>query len=162
MKKKAFTLVEIMVVMGIIAVLATLIIGGISIARKTAAESTNRTNAKSLETALEIYYAKNKKYCVPSNDANAATSPICNGDTGCGVSGNSECVWDFKAQADHLVAGGYLNSTIDTGCPVGKFNVGGGRVHMEAQQYNVYISKSTCAEISSDNSASYLEKYTHK
>jgi prepilin-type N-terminal cleavage/methylation domain-containing protein len=65
--KKAFTLIELMVVMAIIAVLAVLIIGAIILARRTATETTHRSNAKSTQTALEGYYASNKKYPATSN-----------------------------------------------------------------------------------------------
>jgi prepilin-type N-terminal cleavage/methylation domain-containing protein len=53
--KRAFTLIELMVVMAIIAVLSTLIIGAISIARKTAKNTEATGTAKTLETALESY-----------------------------------------------------------------------------------------------------------
>ena len=64
MKKKnlGFTLVELMVVMAIIAVLATLIIGAVSIARKSSVATVNRGNAKSLQIALEACYAATRAY----------------------------------------------------------------------------------------------------
>jgi prepilin-type N-terminal cleavage/methylation domain-containing protein len=65
--KKAFTLIELMVVMAIIAVLAVLIIGAIILARRTSTETTHRSNAKSTQTALEGYYASNKKYPFDTN-----------------------------------------------------------------------------------------------
>ena len=63
MRRKGFTLIEVMVVMAIIAVLAVLIIGAISLARRTASETTNRSNAKTIQTALEAVFVKNKVYC---------------------------------------------------------------------------------------------------
>jgi prepilin-type N-terminal cleavage/methylation domain-containing protein len=69
--KKAFTLIEVMVVMAIIAVLAILIIGAIQLARKTATETTARSNAKGVQTALERVYATNKVYC------GAGSAPTC-------------------------------------------------------------------------------------
>ena len=61
-QSKGFTLIELMVVMAIIAVLAVLIIGAIQIARKTSTETANRSNARTIQTALEGYYARNKAY----------------------------------------------------------------------------------------------------
>jgi prepilin-type N-terminal cleavage/methylation domain-containing protein len=61
--KKGFTLIEVMVVMAIIAVLAVLIIGAITLARNTSRETTNRSNAKTVQTALEGVYAKYRMYC---------------------------------------------------------------------------------------------------
>ena len=61
-KTKAFTLIEVMVVMAIIAVLAVLIIGAIQLARRTATETTHRSNAKSIQTGMEGFYAKSKQY----------------------------------------------------------------------------------------------------
>ena len=43
-KNQGFTLIELVVVMAIIAVLAVLVIGAITVARNTAAETTNRSN----------------------------------------------------------------------------------------------------------------------
>jgi type IV pilus assembly protein PilA len=63
MKKKGFTLIELVVVMAIIAVLAVIIIGAIVVARNTATETTNRANANILRTALESYYSRYKVYC---------------------------------------------------------------------------------------------------
>lgn len=62
-QKRGFTLIEVVIVMAIIAVLAALVVGAITIARKTATETTNRNNAKTLNTCLEAYYARFKAYC---------------------------------------------------------------------------------------------------
>lgn len=61
--KQGFTLVELMVVMAIIAVLATMIIGAIQLARSTATETVHRSNVKAVQTALEGYFATNRTYC---------------------------------------------------------------------------------------------------
>lgn len=63
MKQKGFTLIELVVVMAIIAVLALLVIGAIIVARRTATETTNRSNMKTVQTALEATFAKYKTYC---------------------------------------------------------------------------------------------------
>ncbi len=57
-----FTLIELVVVMAIIAVLATLIIGAIKIARTTAAETEHMSDARTLQAGLEAYYARYKSY----------------------------------------------------------------------------------------------------
>lgn len=64
MKKRnlGFTLIELMVVMAIIAVLAVLFIGAITIARNTAKETTNRSNGKTLQVAIEAYFTKMAGY----------------------------------------------------------------------------------------------------
>ncbi len=62
-EKQGFSLIEIMVVMAIIAVLATLVIGAVQLARRTATETTHRSNAKTIQVALEANYAKFRYYC---------------------------------------------------------------------------------------------------
>lgn len=62
MKKKGFTLIELVVVMAIIAVLAVLIIGAITVARRTSTETIHRSNARTVQTATEAYYTKAKSY----------------------------------------------------------------------------------------------------
>lgn len=62
MKKKGFTLIELVVVMAIIAVLAMLVVGAIIVARNTAKETANRTNAKAIEAAMEAAYSRTRTY----------------------------------------------------------------------------------------------------
>lgn len=61
-KQKGFTLIELVVVMAIIAVLALIIIGAIILARRTSIETANRGNARTIQTAMESYYARSKSY----------------------------------------------------------------------------------------------------
>lgn len=70
--RQGFTLIEVVVVMAIIAVLALLVIGAITVARNTAKETAHRSNAKTLQSALEAYYAKNRNYTGLSNGTFAA------------------------------------------------------------------------------------------
>ncbi len=82
-KKKGFTLIELVVVMAIIAVLSVLIIGAITIARRSSVETANRGTAKTIQTGLESYYAKNKAYPATSGtvtfDALVGTGGALNG-----------------------------------------------------------------------------------
>lgn len=61
-KNQGFTLIEVVVVMAIIAVLAALIIGAITVARNTAEETIHRSNAHAIQVALEAMYAKTRSY----------------------------------------------------------------------------------------------------
>lgn len=83
MKRKGFTLIELVVVMAIIAILSVLVIGAITVARRTSTETANRGTAKSIQTGLEAYYAKNKQYPATSGtvtfDAIVATGGALNG-----------------------------------------------------------------------------------
>lgn len=72
--KKGFTLIELMVVMAIIAVLAVLMIGAIQLARRTATETTHRSNAKTVQTGLEGYFARNKTYPAASGTVSLTTA----------------------------------------------------------------------------------------
>lgn len=73
---KGFTLIEVVVVMAIIAVLALLVIGAITVARNTAKETTHKSNAKTLQVGLEAYYAKNKSYPTTSGSFNGTATIV--------------------------------------------------------------------------------------
>lgn len=60
--KKGFTLIELMIVMAIIAVLSTLIIGAVTIARRSARDTQRRANMKNIQVALEAKFASTKSY----------------------------------------------------------------------------------------------------
>jgi len=72
--KKGFTLIELVVVMAIIALLALLIIGAIIVARRTATETANRSNAKTVQVALESRFAATRQYPVVNGNINAAAN----------------------------------------------------------------------------------------
>lgn len=63
-KEGGFNLIELLVVMAIIAVLISLVIAAISIARRGTRNTERRSNAQSIKAALEDYYARNKEYPV--------------------------------------------------------------------------------------------------
>lgn len=121
-----YTVVEIVIVMGIIAVLTTLVIGGIFIARQTSRESANRNNAKAFQIALENYFSEYKEYPAiggtsfidGTNDIvtlNTTTtfrnSPLAaiNLQGGCANGG----AWVVKSGPDH---GGYEIAVLDSTC----------------------------------------------
>jgi prepilin-type N-terminal cleavage/methylation domain-containing protein len=60
LKKKGFTLIELVVVMAIIAVLSLLIIAAITAARRQSVNTQRTGNAKTIEIALESFAAKNQ------------------------------------------------------------------------------------------------------
>lgn len=113
--KKGFTLIELMVVMAIIAVLAVLIIGAIQIARRTATETTNRSNAKTIQTGIEGYYAKNKQYPTQSaisfGDLDAVTTA---GSVGASISLTTSCTGSTTSPVQELDGGGFVVSTATT------------------------------------------------
>lgn len=63
----AFTLVELLVVIGIIAILASVVIGGVSTALKFAKRTRANSTASQLATAVQNYYTEYSVY--PSADA---------------------------------------------------------------------------------------------
>lgn len=60
---KGFTLIELMVVMALMAVLATLIIGAISLARAESVRGAHRANARTVQAWLENISLNLKKFC---------------------------------------------------------------------------------------------------
>jgi prepilin-type N-terminal cleavage/methylation domain-containing protein len=59
---RGFTLIEILIVVSIIAVLASLILAGVNIARKRAAIAVAQSNIETLNTALEQYVTDTGKF----------------------------------------------------------------------------------------------------
>ena len=62
MKRKFFTLTELMVVIAIIVILAGMLIGGAGYAGRRADEAAARTAISNLTTALEAFRAQNGYY----------------------------------------------------------------------------------------------------
>lgn len=89
--KKGFTLIELMVVMAIIAVLAVLMIGAIQLARRTATETTHRSNAKTVQTGIEGYFAKKKSYPATSGTVSLDAANTSLGTSGVTLGLTPEC-----------------------------------------------------------------------
>ena len=73
--KKAFTLVEIMIVVAIIAILAVIAIPNLLRARITANESAAKATLKSISNALENYYSINAQYPLNTSALIGQTPP---------------------------------------------------------------------------------------
>lgn len=62
-----FTLVELMVVIGIIGILASIVYASFGNARASARDDIRKTDIKNLELAIKLYKAQNGRYPVPCN-----------------------------------------------------------------------------------------------
>ena len=119
MKKRnlGFTLIELMVVMAIIAVLAVLFIGAITVARNAAKETTNRSNARTIQTGLEALFVRNKAY------------PVCGGVTFLVATTTGGCLFG--------------SATVETGG--GSCANGGGLVTSTATGYTITSYQNNCS-----------------
>jgi len=72
-KQKAFTLVELMVAMAIIAVLIGMSVFGISTAQRVLRDNQRRDSVKNIAAALNSYYATNSSYPASITSASAGT-----------------------------------------------------------------------------------------
>lgn len=80
--KKAFTLLEILVVIGIIAVLVGLTTSSYSIAQKKARDAKRKSDLKSVQNCLEQYYSYNDNFKYDGGslvNGNLPTSLSCGG-----------------------------------------------------------------------------------
>ena len=64
--KQGFTLIELLVVIAIISLLATIILVVFGDVKARARDSQRMTDLKSLQTAVEMYYAEHERYPQPS------------------------------------------------------------------------------------------------
>ena len=98
-KQKGFTLLELLVVIGIIGLLASILVINLTSARRRARDTKRVADVRNLQTANEDYYGKNGKY--PSIIADLVTGtqvpvwpldPLAPAGTAC--TGNSDfCYW---------------------------------------------------------------------
>ncbi|HOK97150.1 MAG TPA: prepilin-type N-terminal cleavage/methylation domain-containing protein [Candidatus Paceibacterota bacterium] len=88
MKKqfKGFTLIEMLIVITIIALLASLILVGMGGARAKARDSRRIADLHNLQNALELYYAKYYFYPEPQSSWESLATILTNPETGIGVS----------------------------------------------------------------------------
>lgn len=61
-KEKGFTLIELLVVIAIIGLLSSVVLASLNSARIKARDARRLSDLKSIETALELYYADNNTY----------------------------------------------------------------------------------------------------
>jgi prepilin-type N-terminal cleavage/methylation domain-containing protein/prepilin-type processing-associated H-X9-DG protein len=86
-RKTAFTLVELLVVIGIIAVLIAILLPALSRARDQAYTIQCQSNLRQLHTAFVLYSAMFKDYCIPAEASNSTLDPTSSGTDNwwCGV-----------------------------------------------------------------------------
>lgn len=126
--KKGYTLIEIMVVMAIIAVLSTLILGAVRLARNTASETTNRSNAKTIQTALEALYARERVYCGGSTGVTCST-----------VGGSDTQSLQSLATSTSV--------SLTAACASDAAHNGGGVVHVESDRYYIQPWNYNCSAV---------------
>ena len=61
-KEKGFTLLELLVVIGIIGLLASILVINLTSARRRARDTKRVADIRNIQTATEDYYGKNGKY----------------------------------------------------------------------------------------------------
>jgi len=69
MKNKGFTLIEMLIVVAIIGILASLILIGLGPARAKARDSRRISDLRQIQNGLEMYYSKNQAYVQGNNSA---------------------------------------------------------------------------------------------
>ncbi|MEK7111928.1 MAG: prepilin-type N-terminal cleavage/methylation domain-containing protein [Patescibacteria group bacterium] len=91
---RAFTLVELLVVMAIISILAIIIIGGFRSSQMRGRDAQRKSNLKQIATALELFFADYSKY--PPATGTQIASCSYNPSNGTGTS----CAWDSGNMSD--------------------------------------------------------------
>lgn len=73
-RKRGFTLIELLVVIAIIGILASIVIVGVGGVRERARDTKRKADLKTIQTALENYYSKEKHYPITTLDGLALES----------------------------------------------------------------------------------------
>lgn len=82
--QRGFTLIEMLVVISIIGILATLVAANLNSARSRARDAERKSDIKNIQTALRIYYNDHNGY--PASDDSDQIK-------GCGGTGTESCPW---------------------------------------------------------------------
>jgi type II secretory pathway pseudopilin PulG len=138
---KAYTLVEIIVVMSVISVLVALTVGGIIAGRITQEETQNKNNAKNVEAALMT---------LSSNSGNFYSS------LGFGASGTFPVVKKLSDVASKLKDAHYLSEDLVSSCSV----TGGGVVELWEDHFNIYADSHSCSMTTVDYAGHAIFKIT--
>ena len=75
--KKGFTLVELLVVVSLIGVLATLVIANLNSARERARDANRKSDLRNIQTALRLYYNDNGRYPASASASIVACPTTC-------------------------------------------------------------------------------------
>lgn len=92
-----FTLVELLVVISLIGILATLVLANLNAARERGRDAARKSDLKNIQTALRLYYNDYGNY--PASTTNFEIS-------GCGPSGAGTCLWGAEFSTNSSV---YMN-----------------------------------------------------
>ena len=104
LKASGFTLVELLVVMAIISILATVIIGGFRSSQMRGRDAQRKSDLKQIANALEIFFADYGKYPPANGVAIAACSYNPANGTGTACAWGSGAVSDGKTTYMRIVA----------------------------------------------------------
>lgn len=88
MKNRAFTLIELLIVIAIIGILVAIVMSALNSARIKARDAIRKQDIKTIQTALQAYYMENGKYPV----TNGYPSTIPNNS---GWANSSESTWEI-------------------------------------------------------------------
>ena len=106
-RKKGFTLIELMVVISIIGILATIIIVTFVNAAAKSRDSKRKTDLNAISSALEMYFYDNKFYPIGGNGVATNLYLANNSSLVCNENGGVDQV---PEQLRCLVSGGYISS----------------------------------------------------